>query len=133
MNRLLLTIQLFMYSLIVTGCYITKGTGKGSKNGGEYRYSILKGTGTDRPVIYGTFSEFEVDKIIPLGYLRSNKDLLNKLKTDGSFSFTVPSGEYSFETRALTYSICKTKKFKLKDGDTLRLDFRIKNDRSKLY
>lgn len=122
-----------MYSLIVTGCYTTKGTGAVSNDDGEYRYSILKGTRINRAVVYGTFSEFEVDKIIPVGALRLNNGIVNKVKIDGSFSFVVPSGVYSFETRVIPYAICKTKKFKLSDGDTLRLDFRIKGTREVLH
>jgi hypothetical protein len=133
MKQQILKVIILLSPVFLFGCYITKGTGKISNSDGVYRYAIIKGTGTGKPVVMGTFREFEVDKIIHIGALRSNKGVINKVKTDGSFLFAVPPGDYSFETRVFTYAICKTKKFKLESGDTLRLNFRIKGNSSPLY
>ncbi|WP_367864508.1 hypothetical protein [Pedobacter sp. WC2423] len=114
---------------IFTGCVTQQG--QVITKDGNYNVHISKSNSSKDPIVYGRLHEYNSDYIIKIGIVKINDSIIHHADTTGEFSFRVKSGRYSFKGRCIGNRDVKSKKIRANLGDSIKIDFYLKQDTTK--
>lgn len=116
----------YLFILIISACSSLKTVDTIENKNGVYYYRLIKGSDNGNIVVCGTVASYNDKQMLPAG-IRDQHHLLTHTNAKGIFSISVTPGKYRFEARAIPFAICRTKSVKLSPGDTLKIDFLLKD------
>ncbi|GEM_PF-2542402 len=124
--------------LIITLTILFFISGCASKRTGEESYSIKNRdqaqSGTLKPIVYGYVFEHgtKFPAISPRIYV--GKALKSKADPEsGQYAFSINPGKYRFVGKGMSYFSTTTRKVKIIEGDSVRIDFYLKANVTPLH
>lgn len=98
------------------------------QTGGTYRYVITRDRHTKTVVVTGMISDLSMNRPLKLnGAVKVNDQLIIKTDATGHFLFNLPPGRYTFTGTGFPYQQCRTRPIRLAHGDTLNLQFYLRD------
>lgn len=98
---------------------------------GSYNLSIVNSTKDDEPIVLGVIYD-DKKEILPGAFVKADKlprVMNNRL---GKYEFKTHPGEHTFEGFSVGYKSTYTKTILIKKGDTVKIDFYLKQYHTKL-
>jgi uncharacterized membrane protein len=86
------------------------------------------------PIIYGYLYEYGTKDPVITSAVTLNKQIKSRVDASlGKYSFSVEPGKYRFDGIGIGYYPTKTKRIKVVEGDSVRIDFYLKVNDTPLH
>lgn len=134
MNKQNQHITLLTFSTLILFCGCASQHGIVKTKDGSFELVILKSSSVDKkPVIHGYIYSENTREPIGIGYLRLDGEKRYKTDKSGTYNINIEPGKHKFEGQGYGYYWPSTKKIKVSQGDSIRIDFFLKEDVRPLY
>ncbi|WP_157287846.1 hypothetical protein [Pedobacter cryoconitis] len=114
--------------LAFVGFNISCSTNQGlvKRKDGSYNLNIVNSTKGAEPLVIGVIYEYTAKEILPGAFVKADK--LPRIANDkvGKYVFNINPGKHSFEGFCVGYKSTYTKPILIKKGDTVKIDFYLK-------
>lgn len=95
---------------------------------GYYKIKIYKSTLKNKAVIFGHIYEYKTTYSIPFSVVKVNNVFINKADVNGIYSFVIQPQTCFLRSTAISYKFTEVEKLKISSGDSIRIDFYLKQD-----
>lgn len=98
---------------------------------GYYNLSIVNSTKDDEPTVLGVIYD-DTKEILPGAFVKADKSPRVTNDSVGRYEFKTYPGKHTFEGFSVGYKSTYTKTILIKKGDTVKIDFYLKQYNTKL-